>query len=172
MVEPLNLKQKPLNQVLQSDAYILVTGDITATNGDENNNATFKNCAPFIRYVTHINDEDIDTAENLDITMSMNKVTIIETLHFTRDKSAKIDAGNPNNFSTANSSSFKYKYGILEKPANNGVLRKAKIAVSLKLLSNFWRSLELSFINYKIHLELTWTKNCVMSNVACDTTLK
>ena len=86
IVEPLNLKQKPLNQVLHSDAYILVKGDITATNGDENTNATFNNCAPFIRYVTHINDEDIDTAENLDITMSMNKVTIIQTLHFKRDK--------------------------------------------------------------------------------------
>ena len=31
----------------------------------------FKSCAPFIRDVTHINDEYIDTADNLDITMPM-----------------------------------------------------------------------------------------------------
>ena len=29
-----------------SDAYILVTGDITATGGDANTNVVFKNCAP------------------------------------------------------------------------------------------------------------------------------
>ena len=31
-----------------SDAYILVTGDITVTNGDENTKVAFKNCAPFM----------------------------------------------------------------------------------------------------------------------------
>ena len=32
-----------------SDAYILVTGDITAARGDANTNAAFKNCAPFTK---------------------------------------------------------------------------------------------------------------------------
>ena len=35
----------------------------------------------------------------------------------------------------------------------------------LKYLSNFFGSLEIPLINYKIHLELNWTKNCVMSTV-------
>ena len=48
-----------------SDTYILVTGDITVTGGDANTKAAFKNCAPFTRYVTHINDEHIETAEIL-----------------------------------------------------------------------------------------------------------
>ena len=52
-----------------SDAYIFITGDITAIKGDANTNVAFKNCAPFTRCVTHINDEHIDTAENLDIIM-------------------------------------------------------------------------------------------------------
>ena len=30
-----------------------------------------KNCAPFTRCVTHINDEHVETAENLDLIMSM-----------------------------------------------------------------------------------------------------
>ena len=54
-----------------SDVYILVTEDITDAGGDENIKVAFKNCAPFPRYVTHINDEHIDTAENLDIIMTM-----------------------------------------------------------------------------------------------------
>ena len=54
-----------------SDAYILVTGDITVTGGNENAYVAFKNCAPFTRCVTHINDEHVYTAKNLDIIMSM-----------------------------------------------------------------------------------------------------
>ena len=54
-----------------SDAYILVTGDITATNGDGNTKFAFKNCASFTKYVTHINEEYVDNADNLDIVMQM-----------------------------------------------------------------------------------------------------
>ena len=53
-----------------SDAYILVTGDIKSTR-IANTNVAFKNCAPFTRCVTHINDENAETAENLDIIMPM-----------------------------------------------------------------------------------------------------
>ena len=52
-----------------SNAYFLVTGDITATGGDANTKVTFKNCAPFTKYVTHINDEHVDNTDNLDIVM-------------------------------------------------------------------------------------------------------
>ena len=55
-----------------SDAYILVIGDITTTDGYNNgNNVAFKNCAPFRRCITHINDEYVETAENLGIILSM-----------------------------------------------------------------------------------------------------
>ena len=37
-----------------SDAHILVTGDITATGGDENTDVAFKNCTPFTRCVNHL----------------------------------------------------------------------------------------------------------------------
>ena len=36
-----------------SNAYILVTGDITATGGKANTKAAFRNCAPFTRCATH-----------------------------------------------------------------------------------------------------------------------
>ena len=54
-----------------SDAYILVTGNITATGGDANTRVAFKNCAPFTKCITHINDEHVDNADNLDIIMPM-----------------------------------------------------------------------------------------------------
>ena len=54
-----------------SDAYILVTEDITATGGNASTKVAFKNCASSTKCVTHINDEHIDTAENLDIIMPM-----------------------------------------------------------------------------------------------------
>ena len=44
---------------------------MTVTGGDENANVAFENCAPFTKCVIHINDEQIDTAENLDIIMAM-----------------------------------------------------------------------------------------------------
>ena len=81
--------------------------------------------------------------------------------------------GNPVNVTTDNSQSFKYKSSFF-KPLttdDNGVFKNVKIAVPLKYLSNFWRSLEIPLINYKIHLELNLTKDCVTSTVA-DATFK
>ena len=34
--------------------------------------------------------------------------------------------------------------------------------VSLKYLSNFWRTLEMSLINCEVGLILTWSENCVI----------
>ena len=52
-----------------SDPYILVTGDIKVVDVAGNTNVAFKNFAPFTRCVTHVNDEHVETAENLDIIM-------------------------------------------------------------------------------------------------------
>ena len=42
-------------------------------------------------------------------------------------------------------------------------------AVLLKYLSNFWRTLEISFINCEINLILTWSTDCVISSAAGKT---
>ena len=54
-----------------SDAYIFVIGDMKVENVAADINVAFKNCAPFTRCVTHINDEHVETAESLDIIMPM-----------------------------------------------------------------------------------------------------
>ena len=48
-----------------------MTGDIKIAVVAADNNVAFKNCASFTRCVTHLNDEHIETAENLDIIMPM-----------------------------------------------------------------------------------------------------
>ena len=60
-----------LNLCYYSDAYILVTRDIKVAATAADTNVAFKNCTPFTRFVTHINDEHVNTAENLDIIMPM-----------------------------------------------------------------------------------------------------
>ena len=54
-----------------SDAYILVTGDIKVADVAADTNVVPKNCAPPTRCVTDINDEHVETPENLDIIMLM-----------------------------------------------------------------------------------------------------
>ena len=54
-----------------SDAYILVTGDITVEGSDGKTRAAFKDCGIFTRSIVHLNDEHVGTAENLDLIMNM-----------------------------------------------------------------------------------------------------
>ena len=100
-----------------SDAYILVTGNITATSDGANDRVAFKNFAPFTKCITHINDEHVDNADMLDIIMPMynlieygdNYSDTSENLRqFKRDEQ-NMNTENPANVTTADSSSFKYK---------------------------------------------------------------
>ena len=145
-----------------------MTGDIKVADIAANTNVAFKNCAPFTRCVTHINDEHVETANNLDIIMplynlieySENYVDSSRSLYqFKRDESPMNDGENPLNVALDNSTSFKYKGSLLGKATdaegNDRSLKDARIIVPLKYLSNFFRLLEMPLI----HLEL----NCVMN---------
>ena len=67
-----------------------------------------------------------------------------------------------------NSQSFKYKAALVGKTANhtNGksFVKGTKIVLRLKYLNNFWRSLEVPLINCKVHLELNWIEDCILSS--------
>ena len=129
-----------------------------------------------------MNDEHVDGANNLDIIMPMynlieysgNYSDISGSLwQFKGDESLVTDAGNPGNASVANSTSFKYKLRFFKplEDGDNGVFKNARIAVPLKYLSNFWRSLEIPLINWKINLELNCRRDCITSAIA-DTTFE
>ena len=54
-----------------SDAYILVTGNIKVENGNDATRVAIKNCHPFTRSTFKLNNEQVDTADNLDLTMNL-----------------------------------------------------------------------------------------------------
>ena len=54
-----------------SDAYILITGNINVAGGNDNTNVAFKNCAPFKKCRTEINETFVDEAEHINIAMPM-----------------------------------------------------------------------------------------------------
>ena len=149
-----------------SDAYALVTGNITVIDSNANTKVAFKNCAPFRECSTDINENVIDEAEHINIAMPMYNLieysdnysdTSGSLWQFKRDEiegdvDLTVDAQHiPNN-----SSSFKYKSSFITN--RNGV----KIVVPLKYLSNFWRSLEMPLINCNVELSLEWYAKCVL----------
>ena len=217
--EPANIKYetkvlKP-NLCDYSDVYILLTGIIRTTGGDADAKVALKDCAPFRKCMLRINDEYVEKAEILDVTMpvynlieySDNYSDSSATLYlFKRDETSLDVNDNNETFAPAaqrtfNSKSFEYKFNLIGTrvevapvPAQAGPppvaavpgsitnteaqaaiagnvvagrkVDNVKIVVPLKYLSNFFRSLKMPLITCKIHLELEWSKNCVLSNEA------
>ena len=62
-----------------------------------------------------------------------------------------------------NAPSFKYKASIIGSTEYNGRTNGVKIAVSLKYLSNFWRSLEMPLINCKAEISLKWYERWLLT---------
>ena len=58
-----------------------------------------------------------------------------------------------NNNEIIRSKFVKYKTDIIGSTPNNNNILDAEVVFSLKYLSNFWRSLDSSFINCKMELE-------------------
>ena len=61
-----------LNLCDYSDAYFLVTGNITS--GGNNTKVAFKNCVPFRKCRTEINESFVDEAEHINIVIPMYKL--------------------------------------------------------------------------------------------------
>ena len=160
-----------------SDAYILVTGNISAKRRNAADTAdiaigaitqvVFKNCAPFEKCRTEINEAFVDEIDFINITMPM--YNLIEYSDNCFDTSGSLwqfkrdEITNNPDVSNDNASSFKYKANLIGNTENNGTKNGVKIAVPLKYLSIFWRSLEMPLINCKVELSLNWTENCVFT---------
>ena len=74
---------------------------------------------------------------------------------------------------SSNSESFKYKTSITGITYNVGAdetgynankvgKNEIEVAIPVKHLSNFSRSLNIPLINFEVELTLTWSKNCVL----------
>ena len=150
-----------------SDAYILVTGNINVTGGDANTKVAFKNCAPFRKCRTEINETFVDDAQHISMAIPMYNLieyndnysdTLGSLWQFKRyEIEGDVDLTLGTNHIPNNSSSFKYKSNFITN--RNGV----KIVLPLKHLSIIWRSLEMPLINCKVELSMKWDKNCILS---------
>ena len=157
-----------------SDAHILVTGNITATPNNAATQVIFKNCAPFKDCRTEINEIFVDETEFINITMPMH--SLIEYSDNYSDNSGSLwqfkrdeITNNAEVTNDNNAPSFKYKANLIGNTENNGTKNGLKIAVPLKYLSNFWRSLEMPLISCKVELSLKWYGECLLTAATTPT---
>ena len=140
-----------------------------------------KNNAPFVSWITRINGELIEDADDLDIAVPMYNIleysknyrkTIGSLYNYYRDELS--DDNNPNNFpntNVVNLETFKYKNKIIGNTynvtASNGRLgtKTIELAIPLKYLGNFWRALNIPLISCEVFLELKWNKNCIITSL-------
>ena len=165
-----------------SYAYILASGTIKITGADDdgavrqlderNKRVIFKNSAPFTDCISDINDDQIDNGKYIDIVMPMyNLVEYSDNYSKTSGSFWKYYRDNSNDNKTQ-SESFKYNFKITGKTPAAGNTKEVEIAVPLKYLNNFWRTLEMPLINCEINLFLTWSADCVISSVTETTKFK
>ena len=126
-----------------------------------------------------INGVKTDNAEDLDVAMPMynlleysknhKKKTIGSLRNYYKDE--------PSDTLSTDSESFKYKTRITGNTynadageegydANKVGKNETEVVISLKYLSNFWRSLNIPLINCEVELILTCSKNCVLADMA------
>ena len=130
-----------------ADSYILVKGTITITGEGDNagktqaderdKGVTFKNCAPFTKCISRINNTDIDNAHDIDIVMPIyDSIEYSDNYSKTSGSLWQYYKDIPND-NLARSESFKYKVKITEKTPNNANTKDVEIIVPLKYLSSF-----------------------------------
>ena len=172
-----------------SDAYISVTGNIKVQNGNDATRVSIKNCHPFTRVSFKLNNEQVDTVDNLHLTMNLYNMLeysdryadFTGSLYQYKRPEPRDNNGNVGNLGTT-LSSFKYQPGLVQKqlttpnsenvPANTDpnfanahkIWKNIKIVVPVKYISNLFRNLELPLINTKLYVELNWKKYSVLCN--------
>ena len=157
-----------------ADAYILVNRTITITgagNDDATKRAderdkgvTFENCAPFTKGISRINNTDIHNAQDIDIVMPVyNLIEYSDNYSKTSGSLWQYYKDDPND-NIADPESFKFKVKITGKTPDDGNTKDIEIIVSLKFLSNFWRTLEMSLFNCEVNRILTWSKDFVITS--------
>ena len=107
----------------------------------------FKNCAPFIKCITKIDEAAIDDAEDVNLVMLMYNLfkyssnysdTTGSLWFYSKDEATNFNANIADN---DNFKSFKYKTKLIgSTTVANRILENATVTIPLKYLSNFRRS--------------------------------
>ena len=162
-----------------SDVYIHVSGTITVNNtaakgaaaNNNNKKVIFKNCAPFTKCISEVNNTNVDDAKDIDIILPIYNLIEYNDNYSKTSGSLwqyrkDIRALNNNNaiidFTNDNlTDSFNFKVKMTCQTRDNGTTN-VEIMVPLKCLSNFWRILEMRLINCEVNLMLTWSANWII----------
>ena len=173
-----------------NDAYIIVTGTITATNPNPSagvsysRNLVFKNSAPFFNCILKVNCQLIEDAQDLDVVTPMYNLpyynknfrkTTRSFWNYYRDKpNSRYNNNNRDRifYSIKDSKSFGYKTKLVGKlPDGENELKDIKVVVLLKYLSRFIWSLDIPLINAEIELILKWSEDFVLTKKAYRSTI-
>ena len=185
----LKFKTPPLTSDLCNfnEAYIVVTGKIKATGANFPNielpgdrytkKVSLKNSAPFFNFISKINSQLIEDAQDLDIVTPMYNLlyysknfrkTTGSFWNYYPDIPSSRYVGDEERtrifFPIGNSESFDYKTKLVGSlPKGDEVqLRDLKIVLPFKNLSNFIFNLIFLMINTEIELILKWSQNCAL----------
>ena len=130
---------------------LLVKGTITITGAgydaaaiwaDERNKGVIsKNSATFIKWISKINDTEIDNAQDIDIVMSMYNLIEYSDNYSKKSGSLSQYYKDEPNDNLADSEPFISKVKITGSTPAGGSTKDVKIIVPLKYLSQFWRTL-------------------------------
>ena len=176
-----------------NEAYIVVTGKISATNPGNNVNeyntkVALKNSAPFFNCILKINNQFIEGCNDLDVVTPMynllyysknfRKSTGPFWNHYPDMPSSGYNKNNSDRifYSIKDSESFDYKTKLIDTfpgaaDLANGIdveteVEDIKLVVPLKNLSKFMFNLDLLLINSEIELILKRTEDCVSAGKA------
>ena len=156
-------------------------------NDVRNRSLVFKNNAPFTNCISKINNVLLGNAEDQDLVIPMYSLiehsknyrkTTGSLWNYYRDEPNNPPAANYNADPTTNSASFKYQTSIIGKTSisnqensenteqvDTKTKKNLEIVVSLKHLSNMWRTFDMSLINWEASPNLNCSANCALTGI-------
>ena len=154
------------------------------------NNVPFIFCISKINAILFENAEDlgIEMPRNnlLEYSKNYSKTSAYLWNYYRDELNDETNDNNGPNKNVINSKSFKYKTGIIGStynvsrrityadgnPANYSNYdrnkrgtKEVEIAVPLKHLGNFWKSLNISLVNCEVSLILSWSESCMITSM-------
>ena len=102
----------------------------------------FKNCSPFAKCISRINNTGIDNSQDIEYSENYSKTSGSLRQYYKDNTNDNIEQ----------SKSFKSKIKITGKSPAACNTKDVEIIVQLKYLSNFWRTLEIPLINCELNL--------------------
>ena len=161
-------------------------------NDVRNRSLVFKNNVPFTNCISKINNVLLGNAEDQDLVIPMYSLiehsknyrkTTGSLWNYYRDEPNNPPAANYNADPTINSASFKYQTSIIGKTSisnqensenteqvDTKTKKNLEIVVSLKHLSNMWRTFDMPLINWEASPTLNCSANCALTGITTQAT--